>query len=323
MTAKKIQSLHHPELSYTSVKRIVAAVKGKSSEACLRKPGSGRKRKTTIREDRTLTRFAYSEEAPSENRLAEMLEETTGTKLTGRTVRSRMKEQGINRCVKVKKPYVNDDHRERRLAFAVKYRDWSVAEWEKVLWSDESPFTLRYSPRSWVWRKPDEKWNLRCTGGTVKSTKFCKKLMVWGCFAGSRVGNFYRIRGIMKSPHYHNILVRQMMPSARRLFDGEWYFQQDNDPKHTAGVNKQYLKNKKVKCLLWPAGSPDLSPIENLWEILNIAAGDRKPQNEDELFAILKEAWEALPADTLQHLVESMPRRCQAVIDANGGPTKY
>ena len=73
----------------------------------------------------------------------------------------------------------------------------------------------------------------------------------------------------------------------------------------------------------WPSQSPDLNPIENLWTMLDRAAVDRQPRNDQELFAVLQEAWNALSPDLLASLVDSMPRRCQAVLDARGYATKY
>ena len=73
----------------------------------------------------------------------------------------------------------------------------------------------------------------------------------------------------------------------------------------------------------WPAQSPDLNPIENLWSIIDLKTEDREPKNEEELFEILNEAWESTPPDILENLLESMPRRCQMVIDSKGYPIKY
>ena len=66
-----------------------------------------------------------------------------------------------------------------------------------------------------------------------------------------------------------------------------------------------------------------LNPIENLWSIIDLRTEDREPKNEEELFEILKEAWESIPPHILENLVESMPRRCQDVINSKGYPIKY
>jgi hypothetical protein len=75
----------------------------------------------------------------------------------------------------------------------------------------------------------------------------------------------------------------------------------------------------------WPANSSDLNPIENLWHVLrsNIRKRRYQPRNKKELVTALKEEWVKLDTRIVNALIDSMPRRMQAVIDANGGVTKY
>jgi transposase len=128
----------------------------------------------------------------------------------------------------------------------------------------------------------------------------------------------------MDKEKYRQILIHQMKPSALRLFpDGNYRFQQDNDPKHTAGTVKAYMENNGVPLMPWPAQSPDLNPIENLWSIVDGKMNGRECKNEAALYETVKTAWQDIPIDMLTRLVDSMPRRCQAVIDAKGYATKY
>ena len=119
-----------------------------------------------------------------------------------------------------------------------------------------------------------------------------------------------------------------LLPSLDKLYPqhdagDDYIFQQDNDPKHTCHLVRDWLQDMHMPLLAWPAQSPDLNPIENLWSILDKRLSHRTPQNEAELFAVIESGWNALDQPLLQSLVESMPRRCQAVIDNRGYPTKY
>jgi len=128
----------------------------------------------------------------------------------------------------------------------------------------------------------------------------------------------------MKKEQYLSILEDCMVPSKDMLFGPNLgIFQQDNDPKHTAHVVKGYIEAYGINVLSWPSQSPDLNPIENLWAILNSKCKNRRCNTAKDLFETLKTAWKAIPVETLDSLVTSMPRRCQAIIDSHGWPTKY
>ena len=99
-----------------------------------------------------------------------------------------------------------------------------------------------------------------CHGGSV---------VVWGCFSRSGVGNLCFIEGNMDRFLYREILGKNLLQSCQKLgLENSFVFQHDNDPKHTAGVVKDWLKQKKIETLNWPSFSLNMNPIEHLWDEL-------------------------------------------------------
>ncbi len=115
-----------------------------------------------------------------------------------------------------------------------------------------------------------------------------------------------------------------MLPSADKLYgDADFIFQQDLSPAHTAKGTKSWFNDHGVTVLDWPANSPDLNPIENLWAIVKRKLKDTRPNNPDDLKAAIKAPWASIPPEQCHRLIVSMPRCIDAVIHAKGDPTKY
>ena len=98
---------------------------------------------------------------------------------------------------------------------------------------------------------------------------------------------------------------------------------QHNDPKHTSKMTTALLKKLRVKVMDWPSMSPDLNPIEHLWDILTRKVEERKVSNIHQLCDVGMEEWKRTPVATCEALVNSIPKRVKAVLENNGGHTKY
>ena len=110
-------------------------------------------------------------------------------------------------------------------------------------------------------------------------------------------------------------------------------FMQDNALIHTANKVKEWFMERGINVTDWPPYSPDLNPIEHAWKRLkdtvvkmfpDLWKSNRKSEEDRTVIEeALKEAWATIPVSFFEELIESMPRRIQVCIDANGWHTKY
>jgi DDE superfamily endonuclease len=227
----------------------------------------------------------------------------------------------LNNRRPAKKPLIREKNRKARLGFARKYRYWISNNWAKVLLSDESKYKLFGSDGIRNMRRPEGKiMNVRYILSTVKHGG--GNVMVWVCFTRNGVGPLHRVVGNMDQHMYKGIVENIILPHAKRKMGRDCIFQQDNDPNHTSGLVKGAMAKKKIRLLEWPSQSLDLNPIEYLLEELDRRCKGQKPKIQKHLFEMLKEECYNIPISALIKLVDSMPRRCEAVIAAKDFPTK-
>ena len=141
---------------------------------------------------------------------------------------------------------------QKRIAFAEGYANF---DWTKVLWSDEMSIRLGPQGQTWVQRPIGAAWILPTWAQAQAS---------WGCMSAAGVGECHLFVQNLESFMKH-ILNKHLLQSARRFWpSGQWWFQQDNDPKHSSRLVQGWLNQKGIDRLEWPPYSPDLNPIEHL-----------------------------------------------------------
>ncbi len=173
-----------------------------------------------------------------------------------------------------------------------------------------------------VWRKPGTAHHLQSAIQKVKCAG--SSLMLWGCFSAAGTEGLVRVEEMLNAPKYWDRLNENPVQSIQKLRLGRRFiFQQDNDPKHTAKITKNWLRDNSVNVLEWPSQSPDLNPIEHLWRDLKMAVHQCSPSNLMELERSWKEECEKLPKNRCAKHVASYSKRLEAVIGAKGASTKY
>lgn len=283
---------------------------------------TGRPRVTTKREDSVIVRTALRNRRLTATQITAMTNETRSSPISRKTINNRLHKAGLRGRVAMRKPLLRPQNKVKRLEWAKKHENWTYSQWKKVLWSDESKFEVFGSHRRvFVRRRVGERAREECIVPTVKHGG--GSVMVWGCFGNNRVGDLIKIDGILNKEGYKQILEDNALPSGLRLIGRGFVFQEDNDPKHSSKLCRGFLAEKEKRRVLnymvWPPQSPDLNPIELLWDELDRMARKKCPTSCQHLWDILKEAWNEITPTTLDKLTQRMPRLCQMVISKNGG----
>ncbi|CAJ0937041.1 unnamed protein product [Ranitomeya imitator] len=152
----------------------------------------------------------------------------------------------------------------------------------------------------------------KCLKSSVKSPQ---SVMVWGAMSAAGVGPLCFIKGRVNAASYQEILEHFMLPSAEMLYgDEDFIFQHDLAPAHSAKTTGKWFTDHGITVLNWPANSPDLNPIENLWDIVKRKLRDARPNTLDELKAAIEASWASITSQQCHRLIASMPRRIEAVI---------
>lgn len=285
---------------------------------------SGRPRSTNRRDDRLVVNQALRNRSLTSTDLQQYLRRVSGVTVSTQTIRNRIHMGGL----RARRPQIvlplTARHRRARFAWCTQHRRWNINQWSHVMFSDESRFTLDFlDGRRRVWRRAGERFT---DPARVAHDRYgAGSVMVWGGVTMTGRTDLHVCIGRVTGLYYRdNVLAPYVIPFARRHGHG-FIFQDDNARAHRARVVTEYLQQQNIRSLPWPAMSPDLSPIEHVWDILGKRVRRRNPlpRTLGELGAALQEEWQRIPQVTIRRLIGSMRRRCIACCDNRGGPTRY
>ena len=285
---------------------------------------SGRPRSTTRRQDRYLVLSALRERTVTANTLRSQLRVATNSTVSDQTVRNRLKEANLRARRSAVRQVLTRAHRRVRLNWARAHVAWTRQQWATVLFSDESRFTVSFHDgRIRVWRRQGERYQDptisqrdRHGGGSV---------MVWGGISRNHKTSLHCVQGSMTGVSYRDSILQPVVLPTLQAMGPQAILQDDNARPHRARVVNDFLRQHQITRMEWPACSPDLNPIEHLWDVVGrrLRGNHPQPVNPAQLFQFLQQEWNAIPQENVRRLTDSMRRRCLACIRANGGHTRY
>jgi transposase len=242
------------------------------------------------------------------------------------SIRRILKHNGLKSKVCKKKPLLRVKHRQARYSFAKRFSHWTDKDWKRIIWTDESKFNLYGSDgRQYCWKRPADPLQSHHLKPTVKYGG--GGILVWGCMTPQGVGYLRRIEGKMNALMYQDILSDDYIDTLEYydLSKEATFMMHDNDPKHKANSTTTWLEENEIDVLPWPSQSPDLNPIENLWNEVDRRVRKRAqlPTNKEELWTAVLEEWNGIPPDLCAKLCDTMPRRLKDVRSAKGGYTTW
>ncbi len=156
------------------------------------------------------------------------------------------------------------------------------------------------------------------------------KVHVWSAFCRQGPIGIELFTRKMNSTKYREILQSQLLPNAHGASYG-WCFQQDNIPTHTARLTREFFVVNNVPVFDWPANSPDLNLIENLWAIfkgkveekVNDWIREKKILSADVFQSIIRQEWDNIDQNVFFNLADSMSGRLCEIIEKEGYTINY
>jgi transposase len=150
--------------------------------------------------------------------------------------------------------------------------------------------------------------------------------MVWGFISHDCKLDLVTIQGNLTGDQYISDILQPVVPHFNNhpLATRPVYMDDNARPHHSRAVTT-YLQSEAMTSVPWPAMSPDLNPIEHIWDMLGHHIQAREPpvQNICQLEAALDREWQQLSQQDIRRLTGGMRRRVEAVIQARGGYTRY
>lgn len=285
-----------------------------------RKTGSGRPSKTTEKQKADLVLSVKRNRFKPVTKVGNEWIKVNKLTCSLRTARRIVLDAGYKSCYPAIRIPLGHYHRVARLQWARNHQYWAE-QWQNILWTDESRFSLDFHDgRIRVRRLKNERYADCCI---LEHDRYgLGSVMVWAGMWWNNRTDIVVVSGTMTGKRYLNEII---LPHVLPIVNGNnLIFQQDNARPHRAKVVMSELDS--IQVLPWPARSPDLSPIEHMWDEVGRHLRDdyELPAiNLNQLSERLRHVWNSIPQQSFQRVILSMPERLSECIKKGGGHTSY
>ena len=288
---KQVDIAKELEIPTSTVNDIVRKYRETGQKECKQRPG-----RPEVLTERDISHLVISVRKEPFEPLAyhQQILALAGKAVCLKTIRKALASRSLYSFKPALKPFLSKRNITRRKFLVYNKLKWGDEDWRKVIWSDESRFTLRHNDGgARVFRKIGERLKKRFVLPTFKFGK--GSVMVWGCFWAGGLGPLVTMTGDINQDKYVQCLSDHYVPWIKNMkeqYGHDFIFQEDGASCHTGSYARWWKDQVGIKGFeYWPAQSPDLNPIENLWYILGKRIGKRRSQcnNLKELEAIIHE----------------------------------
>ncbi|KFM66466.1 Transposable element Tcb1 transposase, partial [Stegodyphus mimosarum] len=205
------------------------------------------------------------------------------------------------------------------LAWSREHALWTPQQWACVTFSDKSRFSLQSdSRRTFIWRAPDTRYHQE---KIIERHRYGGAgVLVWGGIILGYRNDLHVQIGTMTSQIYRDVILEQHVRLFRGAMGAQFVFMDDSARPHRENIVSECLQSEDITRMDWPAFSPDLNPVEHVWDMLGrrVAARLPPPACLPELRRTLLFEWCNIPHDQIDNLILSMHRRCTNCIASSG-----
>lgn len=284
------------------------------------RPRSGRPRRLIPSELAQVRRRMELHRGASTRHVAAQISGSSGHSVSHMTICRAVRTMGLHSFHTYGKPALTRPQKAARLAFA---RDWLDKDTSNWVFYDEASVELRSRPN----RRNDVIWATRATlVPPFDSRRSSVKVNIAAAVSSRGAVAFHVFDGIVDTDLYIDIMEREIVPQIRAAHGDNFVLVQDNFSVHASARSQEWLTDNLHRFFgngQFPAYSPDLNVIENVWSLLKREVRKAAPATKQQLEQTITAAWTSLSADLIGGICRSYRHRLEAVIRARGGSTRY